>query len=146
MPCLHAGAVAAQHVHASKARETRVKSPSVMLLRAATTLLLQAPVPAQASAAAALCHAAAYLTATAPQPCMHVLAASSLLPASCAAVMPRGFATSGAAAGAAATASPYPRGIIEMREYTLTPSGMAEWIRITEEYGALRKQLLPMMG
>lgn len=114
-----------------------------MLLRAATTLLLQAPVPAQASAAAALGHAA---MVTAPQACMHALAASSLQPASCPAAMPRGFATSGAAAGAAATASPYPRGIIEMREYTLTPPGMAEWIRITEEYGALRKQLLPMMG
>lgn len=40
----------------------------------------------------------------------------------------------------------YPRGMIEMREYTLKPEGVGAYTKLVNEYGDLRRQLLPLMG
>ncbi len=46
----------------------------------------------------------------------------------------------------AASNGVYPRGMIEIREYTLKPEGAMEFFKLTAEYGDVRKALLPMLG
>ncbi len=66
----------------------------------------------------------------------------------------RGLATSSAAPLAAAAAaaaaaelpSPYPRGFLEVREYTLKPESAAAYVKLACVYGDARKALLPLVG
>jgi len=37
-------------------------------------------------------------------------------------------------------------GFIEVREYVLKPEGMADYLKLTEEYADVRKALLPFLG
>jgi hypothetical protein len=52
----------------------------------------------------------------------------------------RGLATASSSSG------PYPRGMIEIREYTLKPEGAIEFLKLTSEFGDVRKALLPFLG
>ena len=45
-----------------------------------------------------------------------------------------------------AAATPYPRGMVEIREYTLKPEGAATYAQLATEYADVRKALLPLMG
>ena len=46
----------------------------------------------------------------------------------------------------AALSTPPPRGQQEVREYTLKPEGVRDYLRLTAEHADLRKQLLPFLG
>ncbi|KAG1676124.1 hypothetical protein FOA52_004964 [Chlamydomonas sp. UWO 241] len=46
----------------------------------------------------------------------------------------------------AAVSQAYPRGFIEFREYTLKPEGAADFLRLSNEYADVRKELLPLLG
>jgi len=37
-------------------------------------------------------------------------------------------------------------GLLEVREYTLSPSGFKDYVKITQEHASLRKELLPLLG
>lgn len=50
------------------------------------------------------------------------------------------------ACGAARASSSMPSGIIEIREYTLAPDGMKQYLSLTTETASLRSQLLPFLG
>jgi hypothetical protein len=43
-------------------------------------------------------------------------------------------------------AAPKVGSLLEVREYTLAPSGMKEYLRITAEHAELRAHLLPFLG
>lgn len=36
--------------------------------------------------------------------------------------------------------------LVEIREYTLKPEGFMEFLKISETYGDVRKELLPFLG
>ncbi|GAX80973.1 hypothetical protein CEUSTIGMA_g8408.t1 [Chlamydomonas eustigma] len=40
----------------------------------------------------------------------------------------------------------YPRGLVEIREYTLKPEGVGAYTQLAIEYAAVRKTLLPLLG
>mmetsp|Transcript_9031 Transcript_9031/g.15687 ORF Transcript_9031/g.15687 Transcript_9031/m.15687 type:complete len:274 (+) Transcript_9031:3-824(+) len=45
-----------------------------------------------------------------------------------------------------ASASTQPRGIIEVREYLVKPASMQAYVKLTEQYATVRKELLPILG
>ena len=45
-----------------------------------------------------------------------------------------------------ASSASYPRGMVEIREYTLKPEGVGAYTKLATDYGDIRKQLLPLMG
>ena len=51
----------------------------------------------------------------------------------------RAFSSSAAASSSHA-------GLIEIREYTLKPEGFMDFIKISEDYSDVRKELLPFLG
>ena len=64
------------------------------------------------------------------------------------AILARAIASSASTTSstAHAAASPYPRGMVEIREYTLKPEGAATYAQLATEYADVRKALLPLMG
>jgi hypothetical protein len=40
----------------------------------------------------------------------------------------------------------YPRGMVEIREYTLKPEGVAAYAKLAVEFADTRKALLPLLG
>jgi hypothetical protein len=40
----------------------------------------------------------------------------------------------------------YPRGLVEIREYTLKPEGVSAYTKLAIEYAEVRKKLLPLLG
>ena len=50
------------------------------------------------------------------------------------------------AASSSSLSPTYPRGMLEIREYTLKPEGAGAYSKLANDYGDVRKQLLPLLG
>jgi len=59
---------------------------------------------------------------------------------------PRGLATAANASAATTAAAPRRGSLFEIREYTLHPSGIKDYLQLTAEHAELRSQLLPFLG